>query len=170
MLDDDLRCVADPSEPGEAIREVFVLRERVPGQLFVEANRRGGLPARAHEAALHELDVAWPLGIPQVPGIAVPGERAFPAPAEKKSTERRERTKATVIIGLDDLSGRSDHTPVVVDLLELRKEPGRDAHVVVEEDHDVARGIVDAEVALTGQAGRGPVVANRTREGFVETP
>ena len=95
VLDDDLGCVADPSEPGEAIREVLVLRERVAGQLLVEADRHGGFPARAHEAALHELDVARPLEIPQVAGVAVPGESALrPRPRrDRRSGERGPRRR-----------------------------------------------------------------------------
>ena len=114
VLDDDLRCVADPAEPGEAVREVLVLGERVPAHELVEANGHRGFPARAHEAALHELDVARLVDIPEVAGIAVSGEGSLPAPAEQKAAEWRERSEAAVVLGLDDLAGRADHAPVVV--------------------------------------------------------
>ena len=103
--------------------------------------------------------------VAQVARIAVARERAFATAAEEEPAQAARRGhRPGAESGSIDAAGRSDDARVVVDLVQPREEVGLDRHVVVQEDDDVAGGVVDAEVALAGQAGRGPEVADRGRE------
>jgi hypothetical protein len=65
-----------------------------------------------------------------------------------------------VAVRLQHTTGGADYRAVAVSVVERRKEPGLDMHVVVEEDHHLSRRLGETSVALTGQPRLTPDVAD----------
>src|SRR5699024_9953148 len=148
--------VAEPTQPGQAPGEVFILSETVGRQHLIEAHAaRLDEPSR-HERSLHELDVLPDRFRLETSWVAGSIERARLATEVVEAPKDRNLPTNHVTEGLHNASCDANNPRIGVGEFEFLEPVRGDLSVIVQEEHHVAACSGDSNVALSARPrGRG---------------